>query len=184
MSTHSLRRTVLAVAFTATAGSALWVPGIALASCAPLPAIEQAIADAPAVFTGTVVALEGDDRLARVAVDEVWKGDVGATAVVRGAEQIEPGMFTSVDRTYEKGARYLFVPRRMAGEQFADDGCTLTQLYTADLEAFRPADARVIAPPPGDGFDGLLVAAGILAAAATAAAGLVAARKRRTPQAA
>jgi len=100
------------------------------------------LADAGSVFVGTVVAIANQDRWAQVQVEEVWKGpDLPAAVEVRGSPADDPTAFTSVDRTYGIGVRYLF-----AGEPpapfLSDNACSPTREWGDDLDAARPADAR------------------------------------------
>ncbi len=119
-----------------------WVVGIgmfatlpgALASCAePLP-LEEAFDQTPAVFVGTVEAVEFQGRLAHVAVDGVWKGDVAAEVRVQGTDTLDPNMMTSIDRTYQVGTIYVFFVNP-GGVGFTDNGCTNTAVAEADLMA-------------------------------------------------
>ncbi len=168
--------------------------GAAHASCAePIP-LQQSLDEAAAVFVGTVTGLDFQDRVATVAVDEVWKGEVGASVTVSGGGEISfleqaraegQEAFTSVDRTYAAGERYLFVPYAVEQGAYMDNQCSNTQVYGSALDEFRPADARIVEPPTsgGGGSDGLwfgLAAAG--AVAAGAAIWLLA--RRRAPAAA
>ncbi len=140
-------------------------PGPTLASCAPPLPVEEAIAAADIVFVGTVTLLANDARWVKVQVEEIWKGgDLPAVVEVRGGP--EAGTFTSVDRTYELG-RHLFVVRRDGGF-LSDNGCSATQLWSADLAAFRPGDARTPTPSPDAPQGGFDVAAIVLPAAGIA----------------
>ena len=119
--------------------------GRASASCAAAPALEEGIRRAGVVFVGTVVSTANVDRFAVVAVEEVWKGpslpaqvEVRGTSVPDGAD-----MFTSVDRSFQAGVRYLFVLADGTGPPFADNNCSLTQEWRPELAAYRPG----VAPP-------------------------------------
>jgi hypothetical protein len=58
---------------------------------------------------------------------------------------------TSVDRTFTTGQRYLFVPSS-PGSPFQDNNCSLTGLYSSQLDSLKPATSR--SPSPGsDGLD-------------------------------
>lgn len=185
-------RLVSSLGVTAAVALLLALPaGVAAASCAePLP-LGQAIDEAQFVFVGTVTGLEHEGRLATFAVDDVWKGAVGATAVVTGgptpsdlagAQAQGQTIVTSVDRNYEMGVRYLVLAHGTEQGVLLDNGCSQTQPYTDGLAEFRPAGA---APPPvdGGGSDVLPWALGA-AAAVVAAGGLTAAAlwfRRRRP---
>lgn len=140
----------------ALAGAMLTIPaGAAHASCAEPVPTAQALAEAPDVFVGTVTGLDWQERVATVEVDEVWKGDVGAVAIVNGASPLSvlreaqargQDVWTSVDRTYAAGGRYLFVPHSRDEAAYLDTQCSATQAYTADLDPLRPADARILGP--------------------------------------
>ncbi len=171
----------------------LFIPaGAALASCAePLP-LQQSIDEAPAVFVGTVTALDFQERVATVEVHEVWKGDVASEVVVNGGSPLshlraagEEGqdLWTSVDRTYVAGDRYLFVPWSVEDGAFMDSQCSNTQVYGPNLDAFRPADARVVEPPASGGSAGVWIGLGA-AAVLTASAALWVLARRRAPAAA
>ncbi len=169
----------------------LFIPaGAALASCAePLP-LQQSIDEAPAVFVGTVTALDFQERVATVEVDEVWKGDVAAVVTVNGGSPLshlraagEEGqdLWTSVDRTYVSGDRYLFVPWSVEEGAFMDSQCSNTQVYGPDVEAFRPADARIVEPPSGGGNAGVWIGLGAAVVLAVGGVLLVAIRRQRAP---
>jgi hypothetical protein len=143
-----------AVALAAVPASASCVPG------APVP---QRIAQANVAFVGTVLRTSDGGRTAVVSVEQVWKGSVASDVEVRGA--VESGAVTSVDRTYEKGTRYLFIP---LGERapFRDNSCSGTTAYTADLDRYRPAGAHAPTAPSGS----FPIAPGLLAVLVLAAA--------------
>lgn len=117
----------------------------ARASCAQLPDLTESLAAASVVFTGTVVAVEAGGRVATVMVDEVWKG-----GPLEGEVEVHGGprdAVTSVDRTFERGDKYLFVPVNGSGP-FQDNICTATREYFPDLEGSRPLDASALPSPP------------------------------------
>lgn len=130
------------------------------ASCAEPEPMAGALTQAEAVFIGTVTALDFDGRVATFAVDEVWKGDVDETALVNGsgeriaalqsAESRGETLWTSVDRTFEAGTRYLVVAYGRDGATLLDSACSLTQPYTPALVEHRPSTAHppVAAAPP------------------------------------
>jgi hypothetical protein len=103
------------------------------------------LADAPTVFVGTVISLANQGRTATFDVEEVWKGKVAEEAVVIGGPI--GNAFTSVDRSFEEGTRYLVVPVRGAGSSFEDNACTLTQPFTQEVATFRPEDSH---PPTAE----------------------------------
>jgi hypothetical protein len=111
----------------------------AAASCAmPEGDVAQQLAEADAVFVGTVVRTPGDDRIAHVAVEQIWRGEVDHGVTVRGssmAGQRDAG--TSVDRRYRAGTRYLFAVRGR-GATFDDDACSPTRQWQPALAAHRP----------------------------------------------
>jgi hypothetical protein len=146
----------MALAILAAAAAALAGAPTAQASCAPAPPLDQAIAQANVVFVGTVQSTEHDGLTANFRVEDVWKGEVGATAVVHGGPGIAAledaarkglGVATSVDRTYEMGTRYLVVSHGKADGVLLDNICSSTQPYKDDLASFRPAGAH----PPAEG---------------------------------
>lgn len=69
-------------------------------------------------FTGTVTAVAWDGRVASVTTDD------GETVEVRGTEATAASA-TSVDRTYQVGARYEFHPLNDASPYW-DNACTAT----------------------------------------------------------
>ena len=128
----------------------LAAPGAVLADCMAPPPIEEAVTQNEIVFIGTVVAIGDQGRRATVEVDEVWRGpDLPVTTVVLG------GMgdgFTSVDRTYEVGMKYVFFPAvDPETGALADNLCTNTTPWQDDYERIRPADVRSpIGEPSGE----------------------------------
>ena len=79
-------------------------------------------------------------------VESIWRGRDMLTYVHVVGTPEPQAQATSVDRAYEAGKRYLFVPINDRSP-FQDNTCTATQLYTPALAAQAPADAR--APEPG-----------------------------------
>ena len=84
-------------------------------------------------------------------VEDVWKGQVGATAVVHGgpgiaaleeAARTGTGVASSVDRTYTSGTRYLVFSHGKADGVLLDSICSSTHAYTDELSSFRPPDAH------------------------------------------
>jgi len=190
--------------YAALVASVVWAlgtPPVASASCAEPPPLERALAAADVVFVGTVTALANDGRTATFRVEEVWKGTVGELVVVNGGPSLAElekaaregyGVATSVDRTYERGGRYLVVPFGASGDVLTDNACSSTQPYTDSLDRFRPAAAADPIPGrepasapgrPGEASDGGGWSAIIVVVTALVAAGAVAslvARARRT----
>lgn len=136
-----MRRIALALT---TAAALTWNVGAAVASCAPSPPMRTAIDDAPVVFVGTVREVTNSDRWATVEVTEVWKGDVEAQVEVKAGPE-DPagpmGVASSVDRTYDAGKTYLFLPHAGSRNEFKDSICSRTTVYREDLARFRPAGA-------------------------------------------
>ena len=126
----------------------------AAASCAPPLTVTDAITQSDLVVVGTVTSARSRNRIATVAVDEVWKGNAGSTVEVVGGPQSD-NAGSSVDRTYEVGVRYLIVAYEpgahgypsVFGGRYEDNNCSVTQPWTDTLAVFRPATAKVIAPP-------------------------------------
>ena len=160
---------------------ALWLlaPAAASASCAmPIP-IEEAIRSAEVVITGTVTSTDNMGRWATVEVHEIWKGpDLPSTVVIRGGPG--PGSASSVDRSFQAGARYLFVASLDGQGGLNDNACSATTEMGAGENALRPADFRTPTPddtsPTGGDIGGLVAPVGValLVAAALLAIGLLA----------
>jgi len=115
---------------------------VAAASCGAIPKMVRAIKHAPAVFVGEVQDVRSRRRWATVAVREVWKGKVSERVEVRSGEFDAPGGLTtisSVDRFYDAGSTYLFVPFAREGDVFKDNACTRTTRYRDELQTFRPS---------------------------------------------
>jgi hypothetical protein len=114
------------------------------ASCAVQLPLSESLAASSIVFTGTVVAVS-NQRIATVLVDEVWKGGpLPARVEVRGGPG-DPGSITSVDRSFQQGDKYLFVPINSA-PPFEDNACTATREYSPELESSRPLDSSAAGP--------------------------------------
>ncbi len=124
----------------------------AAASCAPPLPIADAVSNSDLVVVGTVTAARSGDRIAGVAVEDIWKGEADSHIEVAGGPD-QPGTITSVDRTYVVGTRYLFFirePARRGGSgtfdaKYEDNECTNTRPYTLALDRLRPTSARRIA---------------------------------------
>lgn len=158
----------------------LLAPGSVAASCAGFPPLEEHLAQADVVFVGTVVSLADEQRTALVEVEEIWRGpELPAEVTVHGGF---PGQgFSSVDRSFETGARYLFAPSFDEG-RLEDNACTATQIWSDELAALRPASVSTPEPEPADeGSPGGIPAAALviaLAVALVAGVGVAAFRRR------
>lgn len=159
-------------------------PSAVLADCMMPPPVEEAAQTAEIVFVGTVAETSNHNSWASVVVEEVWRGpDQPAAVVVKGGPA--GNMATSVDRFFEVGVKYLFFPYADETGGLADNSCTNTIQWSADLAQLRPADARqpLGATQPESGFDvasviaplgvavlvgGALLIAGLLARGRTA----------------
>jgi hypothetical protein len=118
-------------------------------SCAPAPPPDVALGDAAAVFSGTVVEarIAGsdpfDDLVARIAVDEVWKGDVAATVDVSTApDSAMCGVwFSEGDRwlvyasTRDDGSLETYLCSRTVPLEYADEGLDAAGEADEDLQA-------------------------------------------------
>ncbi|MDP8927742.1 MAG: hypothetical protein M3O70_03970 [Actinomycetota bacterium] len=104
------------------------------------------VAEAEIVFVGTVLSVADARRTARVHVEEVWRGpELDEQVVVHGGAD---DAFSSVDRHWEPGARYLVFPRQENG-RLQDDACSPTIPWEPQLATFRPDDAQPIEPQSG-----------------------------------
>lgn len=185
----------LVVALTA---SLTLIPGIAQASCAESIPVPEAIANAKAVFVGTVTDTEHQDRLATFEVDQIWKGDVDRIVLVNGgpalsdleeAKALGHQVHTSADRSYQVGNRYLVVAHGSEGRVLLDNQCSVTQVYNSDLDQYRPDSAITVSPPlddtvfdqPETGVFETAAVIGLVVTAMTAAAaiGLITYRRSR-----
>jgi hypothetical protein len=130
----------------------LALPTPAFASCAmPEGTLRQRLADEEIVFVGTVTRTESRGRLAIVTVESVWKGDVAGTVEVAGGV-LQDNAGSSVDRDYEDGRRYLFVPSGGEGPRLEDSICTDTRRWKPRLDRLRPPGAVAVSDaPPGAG---------------------------------
>ena len=105
--------------------------GPARASCAGSPA------DSPNAFTGTVLEVEKDGRVAHVVLDS------GRRVVVHGSPELGGRTATSVDRHFVAGARYEFHPFNDSSP-FQDNACTATrQLAGPTPEPVEPNEDRL-----------------------------------------
>ncbi len=181
--------TVLALTIAATLAAPL---GAAQASClVDDRPIEDRLGEYAYVFKGQVVDLTDEDRTARFAVEEVWRGTLGAEVTVHGgAEQDGPAgqaVITSVDRSWSADTTYL-VTANADPRGLVDNACSATTEWDEELAVARPADWSApedAQPEDEDGFAyrdtrWVLAGAGAIALAALAAAGTLAARRRRS----
>jgi hypothetical protein len=129
--------------------------GPALADCQPAAPIEQVLPKADVAFVGTVTTLEGP--VATFAVREVWAGEVADTVVVRdlfddlgGVDAGFGAGFSEDDRQWTAGETYLVVPW-VDGDTLRDNICTATTEWSAELEALRPGNARILTGPGDEG---------------------------------
>lgn len=107
------------------------------ASCATAGPIAQQLQAATVVFVGRVVTTTNKGRTANVRVEQVWKGaPVYDRVTVKGGPDGD-GVASSVDRAFNAGGRYLFVPTREGG-QFRDNACSATVEYSGALAPFAP----------------------------------------------
>ena len=161
---------------------ALWPMGVQASCVGPRP-VATALLEAPTAFVGTVQGVAYEGRLADVLVESVWKGE-GVTTHVLVDGRLSPGAVTSVDRTFEVGARMLFLPQ---GERspYMDSSCSPTTGYSEDLAALKPAAAHP--PLPGGEVQAaaaiagpsLLPLAGVTVALVIAVAAVLGWRRRR-----
>ena len=136
---------ILRVAAGVAALAIVLTPSAVLADCMMPPPVAEAARTADIVFVGTVTETTNQDRWANVAVEAVWRGsDIPATVVVKGGSGGDG--FSSVDRQFKAGVKYLFFPYANDQGDLADNICTNTIEWTADLEQVQPADVR---PPVG-----------------------------------
>ena len=136
-----------------------WVMGAGpvRADCQPAGPIEEALAAAPIAFVGTATEVIGS--MARFEVHEVWAGAVANGVEVHG---LTSGVeFSEDDRRWEAGTRYLVVPI-IEGQVLRDSICTATTEWGAELEALRPATARLVEgePAPEVSFPPALILVG------------------------
>jgi hypothetical protein len=176
-----IHRFVLALIAAVAAIAPLAAPAPTFASCAIMADIRDAMTSADIIFVGTVTATANRDTWATVTVEDVWRGpDQPAQVLIKGGPAGNAA--TSVDRTFAVGEKYLFFPYADPAGGISDNSCSSTRVWSPDLAALRPADARaaqgVVAPVVENGFDvdGLLapLAVGVLVAGALLGVGLLA----------
>jgi hypothetical protein len=133
------------------------------------PAAASCVSDSPPrsphAFTGVVVRTHSAGRVALVRTDD------GRTVTVLGGEP-RAGVASSVDRTYDVGARYEFSPTNTRAP-YQDNACTATRrIGTASSLPSRNTDAA-------DERAGVHPALGVAGAAAVVLVGGAAWRRRR-----
>ena len=158
-----VRRVLRVLAATAALAFVL-PPSAALADCMMPAPVEQAVQTAEIVFVGTVAETSNHNSWASVQVEDVWRGpDQPVAVIVKGGPA--GNMATSVDRFFEVGTKYLFFPFVDPEVGLADNSCTSTVQWSADLAQLRPADARqpIGATETEAGFDvgGLIAPLGV-----------------------
>jgi hypothetical protein len=121
--------------------ASLAFPAVARADCQPASSIKDALATAEIAFVGTVVAAVDGGPRAVFSVEEVWVGQLLATAEVRG---LGDAGFMEDDRQWTVGVRYLVIPFVEAG-LLRDTICSATSEWRDELAALRPPTAH----PPG-----------------------------------
>ena len=142
---------VLAVVLTFLTGPAVTASCAGPITAAGAAPLQAQLDGAAVVFIGTVVGTSNSDRLARVKVETVWKGDGVPTYLTVSGTPAGGGAATSVDRTFRVGHRYLFAPYS-GPSPYQDNNCSPTQEYSSSLDALRPSTAHL--PAPGsDGLD-------------------------------
>ena len=117
------------------------------ADCQPAGPVQEALPAAPIAFVGSVAAVDGP--VATFAVREVWAGEVPDTVEIRGLADdagVDAGFgagFSEDDRHWAEGETYLVVPF-LDGAVLRDSICTATTEWSPELEALRPASARIV----------------------------------------
>ena len=130
-------------------------PAVAASCAGPIAApgaapLKGQLDGAAVVFVGSVVGTSNSDRVARVNVETVWKGEGIPTYVTVSGTPAASSAATSVDRTFTVGHRYLFAPYS-GPSPYQDNSCSPTQEYSSSLDGLRPSTAH----PPTLGSDGL-----------------------------
>jgi hypothetical protein len=120
----------------------------------PLPSMRAQVNAARVVFVGTVVYTSDQNRSARVRVESIWKGpSLPAYVEIQGeAPGSWPFSGSEGDHQFQAGQQYLFFPLndRPPFQDYGDCNAS-TQVYSAALAAYAPADAR--APNPATPTD-------------------------------
>ena len=131
----------------------VWSAAVPAAASCMMPAgsLKQRLNDAAIVFVGTVDSADDSGRIANVVVESVWKGQADERVQVQGGPG-DPQAITSVDRGFDVGTRYLFVPVKGNGQVFEDNNCTDTQQWRPKLARHAPDGAAAVegAPPTAD----------------------------------
>jgi hypothetical protein len=141
----------------ALGGLALNLPTAAYASCGlagPAPTLTAELGAIHVAFVGTVVYTRDNNRFARVRVESIWKGPRLPAFVDVHGEAPGSGPFSGSegDHMYQTGKTYLFLPLN-DHPPFQDYGdcSSSTEIYTTDVAAVAPPDARLPdAPTPVD----------------------------------
>jgi hypothetical protein len=120
----------------------------------PLPSMQDDVNAANVVFVGKVIYTSDQNRSARVKVESIWKGPALAAYIDVHGEAPGSGPFSGSegDHRYQAGQQYLFFPLN-DHPPFQDYGdCNAsTQVFSAALAAYAPADAK--APNPAGPSD-------------------------------
>jgi hypothetical protein len=153
----------------------------ARASCGPPVAVPQRLQAATVVFVGRVVSTTNLARTARVRVEQVWKGaPVSDRVTVKGGPEGER-VHSSIERLFNTGVRYLFVPTRDGG-QFRDNACSGTVEYSGALAQFAP-ETVTLPRRSSTGSSGLARQGAIALAVVLAGVLVSVAASRRRPRA-
>lgn len=142
----------------------------AWASCVPNPPAS------PSVFTGTVTSTERDGLVAHVGTDDGRMVTVVGTPADSGV--------TTVDRTYQVGARYEFHPLN-ATDPFQDNICTRTHIIgpagvptTTEAPGSTRPPLSISDTSPGGVSVGLVAGTGAAAVLVLGSAVAIARRRR------
>ena len=165
------RHSTLACGLAITLGTGALLGAATPAIACPLLDLTHVVADAPVAFVGTVQGVH--KRVATILVQEVWRGPDLPRVIDVVVGDGQPLGYSTGDRTFEAGARYLIVPFFNHG-RLQDNVCSMTQPWTDGLAALRPTDAR---PPADESPFPFLFA--LSTAALLALIGLIAFRPRR-----
>jgi hypothetical protein len=131
---------VLALGAAATLTSPSAASGQTVAGCPEKPPLREQVATAPVAFIGTVADLKDEDRLATVDVIRIWRGGPLPPKVeVRGTVATQSKVHTALDRTYAKGATYLFLPTSGSVPHLIENACAGTTVLTGEIAALQPA---------------------------------------------
>ena len=118
-------------------------PEHAVASCAVSLPLGQALRAAPMIFIGKVITTTNQGRRASVRVLDIWRGGHILRRVTVGGSPSYGPEATSVDRTYRRGAIYLFIPSlTRTTPPYDDNACSATRPYTARVAQYRPPGAH------------------------------------------